>query len=302
MTFIVESGSGTPGANAYAPVAFVTAYLTDRGRSTENGWAASTTQQKQESIVKATDYIEQRWGPRFGGYKANTAVAGRVASGAIELASLPLDGSTFTVGQRTYRMVDTLAQEGDVLIGVDITTTIANMVAAVNLDAAALDVTVEGHTQPNYDAVAVDQSPEIAIAARTEGESGNNIAFETDIVGATITGSGTLVDGVDSGEQPLSFPRRGLFTDSGIEIAGVPAKVKQATAEYAVRALAAVLSPDPTVDPRLVPVASLRTKVGPIEKETRYDTTSAVDLIKPYPAADALLASYLAVGGGAIRG
>jgi len=302
MVFIVESGSGTPGANAYASVAFVTQYLTDRGRSTENGWTASSAAVKQESIVKATDYIEQRWGPLFRGSKANELIAGRQASAVLELTGLPLDGEEFTVGVRTYRMSDALEQEGDVLIGADIPTTIDNMVSAVNLDAEDLDVTVEGHTQFNYDAFALDQSPEISIAARTAGENGNLIPFVTDIVAATITGAGFLIDGLDDAEQHLVFPRSGLYTTDGAEVIGVPLKVRKATAEYAVRALAATLSPDPTWDARFQAVASYKTKVGPIEEETHYGAGGAISAMKPYPAADALLEEFIEAGGGVIRG
>jgi len=63
------------------------------------------------------------------------------------------------------------------------------------------------------------------------------------------------------------------------------------------------LSPDPTVDATGQIVIGQRTKVGPIETETRYsDSGTLAQLIKPYPAADRLLAGYIIPGGRVIRG
>lgn len=301
MTFVVESGSGTPGANAYTAVAFVTQYLTERGRATENGWTASSNDEKQQAIVKGTDYVEQRISGRVRGSKANTLIAGRQASALLELTVLPIDGELFTVGVRVYRMSDMLEDEGDVLIGADIPTTIANMVAAVNQEPAQIGAAFEEHTQYNYDAFAIDQAPQLVIGARTEGENGNLITFTTDIASSTITGGGTLIDGLDEAEQQLSFPRIGLYTDDGTAIVGVPVKVKRATAEYAVRSMAAPLSPDPAWDDRFGAVKAFRTKVGPIEEETQYTDGGPIGTVKPYPAADALLEEFLEAGGGVIR-
>lgn len=294
MAFIVETGSGTPGANAYVPVAFVTDYLAARGRSTENGWDALSDALRKAAIVKATDYIEQRWGPEFLGEKANLDVVGREAVGSLDLTAPPLDGEELVVGQKTYRLVSALAQENDVLIGVDAETTVANLVSAINVDGDT-DV-YDSATLTNYEVVAYADVEELVIAARTTGDSGNLIAFSTDITGATISGTGFLEGGVDEGEQPLSFPRVELYSNDGRAVVGIPLKLKMATAEYAVRAVAAALHPDPTVDPRYLPVTKKREKVGPIEEETTYGAASAYPIV-PYPAADNLLAEYVAASG-----
>lgn len=302
MAFIVETGSGIPGANALASVAFVDAYLADRGRSTENGWSGLSDTVKKQKIVAGTDYIEQRFGQEFRGEKANLDVEGREASGTLTLTVLPLDGSTIVIGQKTYRMVDALENPDDILIGADVAETNANIAAAINLDDGAGE-TYEEHTLANYEALAVDQVSEVDIVALTTGESGNLIAFSTTIVGATATGSGFLTGGVDEGEQPLSFPRVDLYSNDGRAVVGVPLKVKMATAEYSVRAAAAALTPDPVVDDRYLPVLKKREKVGPIEEETQYGASNG-SYIVPYPAADALLAEYLEPTGQAevIRG
>lgn len=297
MTFTVETGSGTPGANALASVAFVTSYLTDRGRNT--AWDAAATAVKQAAIIAATDYIETRWGPRFMGSRAQRRVDGRVASGVINFSGQPTNGETVTLGLKTYRFVAALAQENDVLIGTTVAESVANLAGAIG--ATGLGTTVHEDTQPNYEAAAIDQAPALAAYARTQGENGNLVAWSTTVVASTISGSGTLEDGLDQGEQPLSFPRVGLYTRDGTAVVGVPLKVRQATAEYAERALSATLAPDPTVDATLVPVLAKREKVGPIEEETTYAIGGLPVLIKPYPAADRLLADYVSSAGGAVR-
>lgn len=65
MAFTLEDGTGVAGANAYIDETFADGYFTDRG---EAGWTG-TTADKQAAIIKATDFIEVRWGDRFLGRK-----------------------------------------------------------------------------------------------------------------------------------------------------------------------------------------------------------------------------------------
>lgn len=60
MAFTVEDGTGVTGANSYAAVATADTYASDRVDST---WGATTTDEKQEALIKATDYLEThyRW-------------------------------------------------------------------------------------------------------------------------------------------------------------------------------------------------------------------------------------------------
>lgn len=67
MAFTLEDGTGIAGANAYASVAEVDAYFDDRGVPGWNGDA----NQKQFAIIKATDYIDKRFGKRFIGKRAD---------------------------------------------------------------------------------------------------------------------------------------------------------------------------------------------------------------------------------------
>lgn len=292
MAFIVETGAGTPGANAYAATTFITAYLTERNRATENGWTAASEAVKQAAGIAATDYIETRWGPYFKGRKARLLIDGREASGSVTFTANPLDAEELTVGQRTYRFVAALAQEDDVLIGATLADTIDNLVLAINAPSSDTDV-VHEDTFVNYEVYAdAGEADDVLLVAQVKGEAGNTIALSTDVTGATASGA-ALTSGVDQGEQPLSFPRVALYTRDGREVVGVPLKLRQATAEYSVRSLADMLAPDPTVDASLIPITSKREKVGPIEEETAYGAGGVPTLRVPYPAADRLLAEYV---------
>lgn len=65
MAFTVEDGTKPEGANAYISVAYADSYFTDRGIAAWTGDNAA----KEKAIVKATDYIDKRFGRRFRGYR-----------------------------------------------------------------------------------------------------------------------------------------------------------------------------------------------------------------------------------------
>ena len=102
-------------------------------------------------------------------------------------------------------------------------------------------------------------------------------------------------------DQALPFPRKCLRDRYGNLLAddAVPNKVKYAVAEYAMRALADALMPDPVVE-TTGQVIQKREKVGPIEEETTYSEGTQV-MVKPYPAADRLLTEYVMPTGRVIR-
>lgn len=62
MPFIVEDGTGLADANAYASVAEVTAYATDRGLAFTGSQSA-----QEAAIIRATSYLDARYGSRFNG-------------------------------------------------------------------------------------------------------------------------------------------------------------------------------------------------------------------------------------------
>ena len=66
MAFLVEPGTGTPLANAYVSVAFVDTHHADRGNT---AWTDFTTPEKQSAIIRASEYIDKRFGRRFRGLR-----------------------------------------------------------------------------------------------------------------------------------------------------------------------------------------------------------------------------------------
>lgn len=67
MAFTVEDGTGVAGANALCSVAVADAYFGERGVAAWTGDDAD----KEVALIRATDYIELRWGQRLKGAKAS---------------------------------------------------------------------------------------------------------------------------------------------------------------------------------------------------------------------------------------
>lgn len=59
MTIIVEDGSGLPNSNSYGSVADADIYFTDRNNIV---WLNLTTAEKEVLLIKASDYINLRFG------------------------------------------------------------------------------------------------------------------------------------------------------------------------------------------------------------------------------------------------
>lgn len=71
MAFTVEDGTGLSGSNSYITEAFFRAHHTDRGRNVE-----SLTQKHVEvAAVRASDYLDKRFGKRFRGSRRNQSQA-----------------------------------------------------------------------------------------------------------------------------------------------------------------------------------------------------------------------------------
>lgn len=99
------------------------------------------------------------------------------------------------------------------------------------------------------------------------------------------------------GIQALQFPRY-LFGYPSVALTTValPINLQKAVCEYALRAKTAPLAPDPVVDPSGFQISGTHKKVGPIEKDVEYATRgsgSTPQILRPYPAADMLLAGLV---------
>lgn len=291
MTLVLETGQGVRDANAYALPSFVTTYLTRLNRISENGWEDADPEAQEAAIIAATSYIDTRFGASLFGTR-RYSFEGVAAFGKIEVTGLATANATLTVGTTVYTFVSAANEfnENEIVIPATQTELIQNIIAAVADDAA-------------FSAAVDDENANrIVFTAARAGDQYDDL----DALIATSDGNITVVgfkNGADAGSQPLEFPRLNLFDRSGRRVDGVPRRVREATAEYAVRALAAQLYRDPTVDDRGRAVTEFSERVGPIETTTRYSEGAALDsVLKPYPAADRLLQDFVAASGRVVRG
>ena len=104
-----------------------------------------------------------------------------------------------------------------------------------------------------------------------------------------------IVPGTPDGPQGLQWARVDVWNRNGVDVSEtVPIEIEQATAEYALRILGdgtgkVDLQPDPDTGEEGKTVSSKREKVGPIEEETKYDTSMGIRTVQPYPFADSII-------------
>lgn len=302
MTFKVEDGTGVADANAYATEEFVTSYLADRGRGEENAWDTALPTERETAIVQATDFVEQRWGDRFLGIKEFLDIS--AARSTLTLTAQPLNTETVVLDAVTYTFNTILGGANSVLIGANTSDSITNLVAAILAIPASSGSLFGSGTVAHSTVTAEEGIGDTMLAeAKAKGTAGNGIVSTETLTNGSWS-SATLAGGGDVPvPQPLSFPRENLFDRDGVAVAGIPSKLQQATAEYAVRAYSSNLMPDPVIDDTARTVVAKREKVGPIEEDTRYEEGAALSQeLRPYPAADRLLSEYIATGGRVIRG
>lgn len=293
MALTIETGAGVAAAQSYSTVAYVTAYLTERGRETENSWSTLGATAQEQAIVKATDHIERAFGAKFGGQKEWTDL--RQARELLTFAAQPADSETVTVGASTYTFVSSLSSALDVLIGDDYLATALNLIGAINGIAAKAGATHGTGTVANASACAQSfYGTSVLVYAKNAGEPGNAIALSSTAANVAA-GAATLSGGSSIKKaQPLSFPRKNLYDRDGLAIVSIPDKLKDAVAEYAVRAASAELVLDPDSGLGGGAIKMKREIVGPIEEVIEYQGGTTLSGILPqYPAADLLLAEFI---------
>ena len=288
MAIIVENGSGVPGANSYVYVAFMTAYLVSRDRETENGYDTATAEAREAAIIKATQYVDTRWGPRFRGAREHCNLKGSKAVGSVTFTVLPADGDTLTVGNATFIFVD------------NVTMTSVSLPVEIAADVGAMAIAlVESVNGISVEVTAARENATVTLTATEDEAHGNFIPLLSSNTNQNIT---DFKGGVAGGLQPLEFPRRGLYAHGGARIEGIPDRLCSATVEYAVRALAGTLYQDPDIHTSGRTVQETAERVGPIEERTVFaEGENITHTIKPYPAADRLLGEYVTSGASVIR-
>lgn len=279
---LTEDGSGIRGATSFTTVGFFRSYHGARGLANINDLVAYPDVLIEQVLVKATDYIETRWGRHFLGRKQFPRLYAR---SVLDLSDNAVEGETVTVGSVTFTFRAVPTGELDVEIrprGDQTARRLAQRLWAV----------------PNENFFQVlmlgDLDAEVVVYTNEAGVS------TTDTLS-----SGGFDRPVTSGDsvypQPLSFPRLGLHDRDGQPVVGIPLNVQKATAEYALRAISGPLQPDPVTSETGLLATKVREKVGPIETETMLAANFGVQIDKPYPAADRLLQEYTSRHTGVIR-
>ena len=283
MAIIIEDGTGVKGAQTYGSMTAFEAYMLARGTDI----SAVATAIKESSLVKATDYIDTRWGLKFKGQRLFRALTSR---SQFTLSDQPANGETVTVGSAvatfkttlTEPAVDTEAEIGNTLIE-----TLNNLATALaNADADQVD-----DDQVVADFLIAD--PDIATLTCYVVRDG--VATTTTVANGVFDVATSA--GYSGRPQVLEFPRQYLYDQAGILVDGVPVKLQEAMYEYAYRAQSTILAPDPTVDASGLRVTGRKKKVGPIETDITYAEAQIPVITKPYPAADRLLQEYVSRGG-----
>jgi hypothetical protein len=269
MSFLVEDGAGFPEANSLVTISFIDSYASDRGVASWTGENSA----KQAAAIAATDYLEKRFGHRFLGDKLYSETS--YAKTLMTLTALPDPGSEVTLGSETIP----LEPEATIL------ETLEEFIDYVN---TFTDFAAE---------LAFGLS--VRLFASVSGPEGNSQETSSTSDAVTFSSTTFLGGNFESLEQALSFPRTNIYTKNGISIKGVPLKIKQAVAEYAIRALSGTLMPDPELTNGQIIQRSFD-KVGPIENEVSY-LRGVLYSMGSFPAADSLLREFMASGGGVYR-
>lgn len=279
MSHVLETGRGVLNANGYGSAAEYKTYFRARGVT-----VTATTSQIEAAIIKATSYIDKRFGLRFKGQPEFDNLASR---SVLTFTGQPANDETIVVGSVTYTFKTTLtvpAVDTEIEIGFNLNESLTNAVATL------LNSTNADLTALHNDTVSV-----LTIYTSKDG-----IGTTETIANATF--DGTTSKGFSSSPQPLQFPRKNLIDDvTGLTIAGIPTELKQATFEYASRAISSSLLPDPVVDTTGRFVTEDKKVIGPIETTKKFSQFKSVDLVKPYPEADFLIGKFLKPVGRAIR-
>lgn len=296
MTHIVEDGTGIFRATSYVGLGFIHSYLHTRGLETI--WDAVSEDEKEAAAVIATDYIDRRFGSRFLGRKEFLAIP-IAESNLLDILLAPQNNSTVTIGTTVYTFKNGVTDAYDVDIGATVDEAAANLILAINAGSGeGVNYGTGTLIHPDVNAIIAGHST-ILVQSNETGPNGEIVTISSDedrLSWDTVT----LTGGSDGEEQPLEWPRLYVYTPSGTLVSGIPLKLKQATAEYAFRALSVDLMPDPSTDDSGQLIKYKKEVVGPIVEETGF-SNSRSELIRTYPSADRLLKSLLLAGGGTIR-
>lgn len=113
MALTKEDGTIVAGANSYADAADSIAYQTDRGRQ---AWLDATTEVQEAALIRATDYIETRFGRRFVGQPLGDV---QELAWPRQLAVYPRTGNAFPDDEVPQDILDATILYAGQIIGPD---------------------------------------------------------------------------------------------------------------------------------------------------------------------------------------
>ena len=256
FTFTVEDGTGLAAANAYASLQDVRDHHDGRGQLTD--WDGADVSTTIDSADAGADTLT-------------------IAAHPFETG----DGPMKPVGADLPAPLDATTEYWAVVVNADTIKLAASYDDAVADTPVVIDLTTAGTgamslSHPDFDA------------------QRQCIVLGTDYVNNRFGGRFRGIRLVST--QALEVPRYGAYDDEGTLLEGVPAELVRAVAEYALRARAATLLPDPDGDAH---VTQKSESVGPLAESVSYAVPTT--LLPEYPAADRLLRRLILPGGRAYR-
>lgn len=281
MAFTVENGSGVRGATSYATVQGFKDYHADRG----NDVTAISDTVIQQLLIKATDYIDTRWGPLFMGCRQYESSL--ISRSVLTLTDLPLEDETVVIGSVTYTFK--ASPDETVLTEIDI-----GINAIDSLEKLIVGLSNQNNEDFGGTFFADPDTAALTIFTTNDGVATTETLTNGSFDNATSTGKSNK-------QQPLEFPRESLRDAVGELVVGIPEKLKEATHEYALLSNTTDLDPNPVIDDTGLRVIKTRERVDVIEEETEYAEGTEIRTTRPFPAADRLLAEYVRSANEVIR-
>ena len=298
MSFLVENGSGVWAANAYVGIGYVNRYLLSLGKNA--AWDALTATVQKQKIIAATNYVENRFGGRFRGYKKfNSLIVN--AFNFLNVVGLPTVTTTFTLEDVVYTFRTSPTTANQIAIGATVAEATANIIAAINLTGTPDTEYGTGTLINPYVSASLIENDSILLESKLVGVLGNvTAAASTNNQTAISFDYNDLYDGNDCIEQRLEWPRLNARSNSGQEMIGIPDKLRQATSQLALRAITGDLMRDPTVDLSGRQVIETYDKVGPIETKRVFVGGSQQSIFQKFPEVDRLMSELVAGGQGGV--
>jgi flagellin len=145
---------------------------------------------------------------------------GAYATGALALTGLPTADDTITINGTAYTFKAAASAAGEVTIGSDVASTLANLKAAIN--------GTDGINTANADVVAGDISGgSLTIHAKVAGVAGDSITLAASLtgnVGGWVDGASTLTGGADNGDLSTAANAQAALTIINNAIADVASR------------------------------------------------------------------------------